>query len=59
MRYCDPLGSILYCKANLVPKQGTGPHSAVDYVSGYSCVSDCRSRGCEFDPSPVPYFCGD
>ena len=22
-------------------------------------VSDCRSRGHEFDPSPVPYFCGD
>ena len=22
-------------------------------------VSDCRSRGCEFNPGPVPYFCGD
>ena len=35
VRYCDPLGSILFCKVNLVPKQGSGPHSAVDYVSGY------------------------
>ena len=23
------------------------------------CVSDCRSRGREFDPGPVPYFRGD
>ena len=33
--------------------------SAVGYVSGYRCVSDCRSRGREFDPGPVPYFRGD
>ena len=37
----------------------TGPRSAVGNVSGYRCVSDCRSRGREFDPSPVPYFRGD
>ena len=40
-----------------------GPHaglrSAVGNVSGYRCVSDCRSRGREFDPGPVPYFRGD
>ena len=34
----------------------TGPHSAVGNVTGYRCLSDCRSRGGEFDPSPVPYF---
>ena len=28
----------------------TGPCSAVGNVSGYGCVSDCRSRSCEFDP---------
>ena len=28
----------------------TGPRSAVGNVSGYRCVSDCRSRGREFDP---------
>ena len=28
-------------------------------VSGYRCVSDCRSRGRDFDPGPVPYFFGD
>ena len=32
----------------------TGPRSAVGNVSGYRCVSDCRSRGREFDPGPVP-----
>ena len=32
----------------------TGPHSAVGIMSGYGCVSDCRSRGREFDPGPVP-----
>ena len=36
-----------------------GPGSAVGNVSGYRCVSDCRSRGREFDPAPVPYFRGD
>ena len=34
------------------------PHSAVGNVSGYRCVSDCRSRGREFDPGPVSYFRG-
>ena len=37
----------------------TGPRSAVGNVSGNRCESDCRSRGGEFDPSPVPYFRGD
>ena len=36
-----------------------GPHSAVGNVSGYRCVSDCRSRGHEFDLGLVPYFRGD
>ena len=36
-----------------------GPRSAVGNVSGYRCVSDCGSRGREFDPGPVPYFRGD
>ena len=37
----------------------TGPRSAVGNVSGNRCGADCRSRGREFDPSPVPYFRGD
>ena len=37
----------------------TGPRSAVGNVSGNRCESDCRSRGREFDPGPVPYFLGD
>ena len=36
-----------------------GPHSAVGSVSGYRCMSVCRSRGREFDLSPVQYFRGD
>ena len=39
------------------PKAGRG--SAVGNVSGNRCVSDCRSRGREFDPGLVPYFRGD
>ena len=39
-------------------KSSTGPRSAVGKVSGYRCESDCRSRGREFDPGPVPYFRG-
>ena len=35
------------------------PRSAVGKVSGYRCVSDCRSRGREFDPGLAPYIRGD
>ena len=44
------------CQHNLM---NTGPRSAVGNVSGNRCESDCRSRGREFDPGPVPYFRGD
>ena len=37
----------------------TRPRSAVGNVSGNRCEFDCRSRGSEFDPGPVPYFSGD
>ena len=36
-----------------------GPHRAVGNVSDNRCESDSRSRGREFNPGPVPYFCGD
>ena len=39
--------------------EAAGPRSAVGNVSGFRCVYDCRSRGSEFDPGPVPYFRGD
>ena len=42
-----------------IHRTDAGPRSAVGNVSGYRCVSDCRSRGREFDPGPVPYFRGD
>ena len=35
------------------------PHSAVGNMSGNRCESDCRSRGGEFYPGPVPYFRAD
>ena len=45
------------------PTVYTGPKSAVGNMSGNMsdnrCESDYRSRGREFDPSPVPYFHGD
>ena len=34
----------------------TGPRSADGKMYGNRCESDCRSRGCEFDTGPVPYF---
>ena len=34
-------------------------HNAIGNVSGYRCVSDCRSRGGEFDRGPVPSFRGN
>ena len=37
----------------------TRPRNAVSNVSGNRCESDCRSRVCEFNPGPVPYFRGD
>ena len=37
----------------------TGLRSAVGNMSGYRCVSDCRSRGREFNLGPVQYFRGD
>ena len=33
----------------------TGPGTAVRNFSGNRCKSDCRSRGCKFDSSLVPY----
>ena len=35
------------------------PNNAFGNMSGYRCVFDCRSRGREFNPGPVPYFGGD
>ena len=37
----------------------TGACRAVSNVSGYRCVSDCRSRGREFNLGLVLYFRGD
>ena len=46
----------LVCAFVIHMYQITGPRSPVGNVSGYRCVSDCRSRGREFAPGPVPYF---
>ena len=50
---------IIVQSQTVLTKEFTGPRSPVGNVSGYRCVSDCRSRGREFDPGPVPYFRGD
>ena len=50
---------VLNASNSISRDNGTGLRSAVRNVSGYRCVSDCRSRGGEFDPGPVPYFRGD
>ena len=42
-----------------VRREYAGPRSAVGNMSGYRCLSDCRSRGREFHPGPIPYFRGD
>ena len=49
----------LRIQETLVNSKETGRRSAVGNVSGYICVSECRSMGREFDPGPVPYFRGD
>ena len=49
----------LYIYTHIHIHKLAGPRSAVGNVFDYRCVSDCRSRGCEFDPGPVPYFRGD
>ena len=54
-----PLFGAAYAASNKGTTIFAGPRSAVGNVSGYRCVSDCRSRGRKFDPGPVPYFCGD
>ena len=44
---------------NIYNRLSTGPHSAVCNMSDNRWESDCRSRGHEFDPGPVPFFRGD
>ena len=44
---------------NQIRIDNLGPNqlcSAVGNVSDFRYVSDCRSRVCELDPGPVPYF---
>ena len=53
---CD--SDIITCNSDSLLKLA-GLRSAVGNMSGYRCVSDCRSKGREFDPGPVPYFRGD
>ena len=57
MRFESPTRHVFH--QYIYPIIFTRPRSTVGNVSGYRCVSDCRSRGREFDPGPVPYFRGD
>ena len=42
-----------------IPGPVAGTRSAVGNMSGNRSQSDFGSRGCEFNPSLVPYFRGD
>ena len=44
-----------YCFIHLTFKW----HQSMLRSRAFGKLSDCRSRGCEFDPGPVPYFRGD
>ena len=56
---CENLVLYFSEKVQKIAAFATGPRSTVGNVSGYRCMSDCNSRGREFDPGPVPYFRGD
>ena len=45
--------------AYITMKQEPGRVAQSVTCLGYRCMFDCRSRGREFDPGPVPYFRGD
>ena len=49
------------CPELVIESLGTSTRlgSAVGNVSDCRYLSDCRSRGPEFDPGPVPFFRGD
>ena len=51
------LSSIRPSKFSNIFSSETGPRSAVGKVSGYRCVSDCRSRGREFGVYLLDFFC--
>ena len=48
-----------YAQMPPINTDAAGPRNAAGNVSGYRCMSDCRSRGRELDPGPVPHFRGD
>ena len=52
-----------HCNSDMLLKIKKGIIRIIDLNSGkvsdYRCVSDCRSRGHESDPGPVPSFRGD
>ena len=50
----EALRCVLQSKT-LYPVLSTG-YTSGSNVSGNRCESDCRSRGRQFNPSPVPYF---
>ena len=49
----------LRTNTNSMCKPRSRLRSTVGNVSGNRCEADCRSRGHELDPGPIPYFHGD
>ena len=58
-RGCMPMLICILAGHTYYVGPGGEVQSPVGYVSECRYMSDCRSRGREFDPGPVPYFCGD
>ena len=54
--YSSNTGGVTVFRSSLI---FTWLRCAAGNVSGNRCESDCRSRGCEFNPRLVPYFRGD
>ena len=64
--FCFIFPSSFGCKSESVRAEFTGTTFspllgciAVCNMPDCRSLSDCRSRGWEYDPSPVPYFCVD
>ena len=52
--YTHPIMCPMFRKCLMEILAVIGPHSAVGNVSGYRCVTDCRSRGSPVHSRPGP-----
>ena len=59
--FCGPTKQVINARTQKLKVHYRAAERSLGNVSDcrYMYVSDCRLRGREFDPGPVPYFCGD